>query len=276
MNVANFLSAPYMLPRYIQMGSSQVLKNLQKNAKLRFDKLAFANKGKFRDKALESIIKKGKAPLGLRFEAGAERFLQGFIDTSRKNPFLYASGELFSAAGSGTGATISEELYPGEALPRVGFELGLGVPSALVPHLALSNVIKKSYGALKDFRTKAKEINPVTGEKFGAKGAAKASSFIGASVTGLSICAPSGPWALVCGVVTGTASWVGVDAAMTEVDQAFNEDDFQKSVEMMIDAQKNTLKKLMKDSYKEWIETIFRELKKDADSLKSPYEQLSS
>ena len=40
--------------------------------------------------SLESIIKKGKAPLGLRFEAGAERFLQGFIDTSRKNPFLYA------------------------------------------------------------------------------------------------------------------------------------------------------------------------------------------
>ena len=171
MNVANFLAAPYMLPRHIQMGSSQVLKNLQKNAKLRFEELAFANKGKFRDKALESIIKKGKGPLSLRFEAGAERFLQGFIDTSRKNPFLYASGELLSAAGSGTGATISEELYPGEVLPRVGFELGLGVPSALVPHLALSNVIKKSYGALKDFRTKAKEINPVTGEKFGAKGA---------------------------------------------------------------------------------------------------------
>jgi hypothetical protein len=103
--------------------------------------------------------------------------------------------------------------------------------------------------------------------KFGAKGAAKASSFIGGSVAGLTICAPSGPWALLCGVVTGTASWVGVDAAMTEVDQAFNEDDFQLSVKMMIDAQKKSLKELMKDSYREWI-------KKDAGSLKSPYEQL--
>jgi len=110
--------------------------------------------------------------------------------------------------------------------------------------------------------------------KFGAKGAAKASSFIGGSVTGLSICAPSGPWALVCGVITGTVSWVGVDAAMTEVDQAFNEDDFQLSVKKMIDAQKDSLKALMKDSYKEWIHNIFVKLKKDTDSLKSPYQQL--
>ena len=110
--------------------------------------------------------------------------------------------------------------------------------------------------------------------KFGAKGAAKASTFIGGSVAGLSICAPSGPWALLCGVVTGTVSWVGVDAAMTEVDQAFNEDDFKLSVQMMIDAQKNSLKELMKASYREWIQKIFIELKKDADSLKSPYEQL--
>ncbi|NOR58199.1 MAG: hypothetical protein GQ474_06725 [Sulfurimonas sp.] len=110
--------------------------------------------------------------------------------------------------------------------------------------------------------------------KFGAKGAAKASSFIGGSVAGLTICAPSGPWALLCGVVTGTASWVGVDAAMTEVDQAFNEDDFQLSVKKMIDAQKNSLKELMKASYKEWIENIFLKLKRDTDALKSPYEQL--
>lgn len=108
--------------------------------------------------------------------------------------------------------------------------------------------------------------------KFGAKGAAKASSFIGGSVAGLTICAPSGPWALLCGVVTGTASWVGVDAAMTEVDQAFNEDDFELSVKKMIDAQKNTLKVLMKESYKEWVENIFVKLKRDTDALKSPYE----
>jgi hypothetical protein len=110
--------------------------------------------------------------------------------------------------------------------------------------------------------------------KFGAKGAAKASSFIGGSVAGLTICSPSGPWALLCGVLTGTASWVGVDAAMTEVDQAFNEEDFQLSVKKMVDAQKNTLKDLMKASYKEWIENIFFKLKRDTDALKSPYEQL--
>ncbi len=109
--------------------------------------------------------------------------------------------------------------------------------------------------------------------KFGAKGVAKATTFLGGSVSGLTICSPSGPWALVCGVVTGTATWVGVDAAMTEVDQAFNEDDFQLSVKKMIDAQKNTLKNLMKDSYAQWLNGILNNLKKEAQMLKSPYEQ---
>ncbi|WP_373034944.1 hypothetical protein [Sulfurimonas sp.] len=110
--------------------------------------------------------------------------------------------------------------------------------------------------------------------KFGAKGAAKASSFVGGSLAGLSICAPSGPWAFLCGVVTGTISWVGVDAAMTEVDQAFNEDGFELSVKKMIDAQKNSLKSLMKESYKEWVKKVFAKLKEDTDKLKSPYEQV--
>jgi transcription termination factor NusB len=110
--------------------------------------------------------------------------------------------------------------------------------------------------------------------KLGAKGAGKAASFAAGSVSGMSICAPSGPWALLCGVVTGTASWVGVDAAMTEIDQAFNEDDFQKSVSKMVDAEKNTLKALMSDSYKKWISELFIELKKSSDGLKSPHEQL--
>lgn len=109
--------------------------------------------------------------------------------------------------------------------------------------------------------------------KFGAKGVVKASSFLGASMGGIALCAPSGPWALLCGVATGTASWIGVDAAMTEVDQAFNEEDFKKSVVMMIDAQKNSLKSLMKDSYKEWIRKLFKELKDETNRLKSPYEQ---
>ncbi|MFT7004538.1 MAG: hypothetical protein ACJAWW_001901 [Sulfurimonas sp.] len=108
--------------------------------------------------------------------------------------------------------------------------------------------------------------------KFGAKGAAKASTFIGSSVAGISICAPSGPWAMLCGVITGTASWVGVDAAMTEVDQAFNEDDFELSVKKMIDAQKDSLKDLMKDSYRVWVQNIFKQLKVDTNKLKSPYE----
>ena len=110
--------------------------------------------------------------------------------------------------------------------------------------------------------------------KLGAKGAGKAASFAAGSATGLTVCAPSGPWALLCGVVTGTASWIGVDAAMTEIDQAFNEDDFQLSVRKMIDSEKHTLKNLMKASYHKWILEVFEELNESTNNLKSPHEQL--
>jgi hypothetical protein len=110
--------------------------------------------------------------------------------------------------------------------------------------------------------------------KLGAKGAGKAASFVAGSASGITICAPSGPWAFLCGVVTGTVAWVGVDAAMTEVDQAFNEDDFELNVRKMIDSEKETLKSLMKESYKRWIVEIFVKLNKNRAELHSPYEQI--
>ena len=112
--------------------------------------------------------------------------------------------------------------------------------------------------------------------KLGAKGAGKAASFVAGSTTGLAVCAPTGPCALLCGVVTGTASWVGVDAAMTEIDQAFNEDNFQASIRKMIDSEKHTLKTLMKDSYHKWLLNIFEELNESTNNLKSPHEQLNN
>jgi len=112
--------------------------------------------------------------------------------------------------------------------------------------------------------------------KLGAKGAGKAASFVAGSASGLSVCAPSGPWAFLCGVLTGSAAWIGVDAAMTEVDQAFNEDDFELSVKEMIDAEKDTFKSLMKESYTRWIVKIFAKLNKNREELHSPYEQIQN
>jgi len=112
--------------------------------------------------------------------------------------------------------------------------------------------------------------------KLGAKGAGKAASFVAGSASGLSVCAPSGPWAFLCGVVTGSAAWIGVDAAMTKVDKAFNEDDFELSVKEMVDSEKETLKSLMKESYKRWIVEIFAKLSKNRAELHSPYEQIQN
>lgn len=110
--------------------------------------------------------------------------------------------------------------------------------------------------------------------KLGAKSAGKAATFAASTTTGLTICAPTGPWALLCGVVTGTASWIGVDAAMTKIDQAYNEESFQLSTRKMMDAEKYTLKALIKDSYHIWIVDIFKQLRQSSDSLKSPYKQI--
>lgn len=112
--------------------------------------------------------------------------------------------------------------------------------------------------------------------KLGAKGAGKVATFAAGSATGLTVCAPSGPWAVLCGVLTGTVAWAGTDAAITEIDQAFNEDNFQLSVRKMIDSEKNTLKSLMKVSYHKWILEVFEELNESKNNLKSPNEQLQT
>jgi len=138
------------------------------------------------------------------------------------------------------------------------------------------DMIKKGFsgtGAVLLTTTISKTIMSKMLLKLGAKSAGKAATFVAGTTTGLGICAPTGPWALLCGVATGTASWIGVDAALTEVDQAFNQKSFQLSTRGMIDAEKHTLKALTKDSYHAWIVEVFAELRNSSKSLKSPYKQ---
>ena len=64
-----------------------------------------------------------------------------------------------------------------------------------------------------------------TAGQFLAKGAAKrGASSLTATGSGIAICAPTGPAALLCGAVAGIVTWFAVDKAMIEIDEALFRD----------------------------------------------------
>jgi hypothetical protein len=89
----------------------------------------------------------GSAPVAFAIPtshaSGISRFLSMIGEGARKYPKSYLTGEAIAGAGAGLGAGISETLYPGEAGPRFGFEVGFGT---LIP----GRILASGAGAIKD------------------------------------------------------------------------------------------------------------------------------
>jgi len=108
--------------------------------------------------------------------------------------------------------------------------------------------------------------------KSGIKIVAKGGGFIAGSTAGLAVCAPSGPWAIACGAVTGTLTWVGVDLLVNEVDEVFTREDFEVKLHDEIDRNKEALIRAMQKSYIQGIYSVFNdinsEIKRPIDMIK--------
>jgi hypothetical protein len=107
--------------------------------------------------------------------------------------------------------------------------------------------------------------------KSGVKVIAKSGSFLAGGATGLAVCAPSGPWAIACGAVAGTLMWVGVDFAVSEVDEALTREAFEAKLEQEIDRNKEALKSSMKQTYTQGINKVFNDINSE---IKSPMDYL--
>lgn len=98
------------------------------------------------------------------------------------------------------------------------------------------------------------------GTKVGAKAVAKTGGFLGGTTAGLAICAPAGPWAIACGAATGTLVWIGVDFAVSEVDEILTRDEFEDKLRSEIKLNEDAFKLRMQETYEQGINKIFNDL----------------
>ncbi len=85
--------------------------------------------------------------------------------------------------------------------------------------------------------------------KSGVKAVAKTGTFLGGAATGLAVCAPSGPWAIVCGAATGTLTWIGVDFAVSEIDEVLTREAFEARLRSGIKQNEEAFRLKMQESY---------------------------
>ena len=96
--------------------------------------------------------------------------------------------------------------------------------------------------------------------KSGVKAVAKTGGFIGGTATGLTICAPTGPWSIVCGAATGTLTWIGVDFAVSEIDEVLTREVFEAKLRSGIKQNEEAFKLRMQEAYVQGIDKIFNDL----------------
>jgi len=96
--------------------------------------------------------------------------------------------------------------------------------------------------------------------KSGVKIAAKSGGFWAGATTGLAVCAPSGPWALVCGAAVGTVTWVGVDFVVSKADEAISREAFENGLIEGISKMEDDFRKAMKAVYIQGIHQTYETL----------------
>lgn len=96
--------------------------------------------------------------------------------------------------------------------------------------------------------------------KSGIKLGAKAGGFLTGASTGITLCAPSGPWALLCGVAVGSATWIGVDFTVSKVDEAMNKEEFEKTLKQELEALEKKYKNDMENIFYKGIEATYKTL----------------
>ncbi|MGD2076304.1 MAG: hypothetical protein PVG38_15500 [Gammaproteobacteria bacterium] len=66
---------------------------------------------------------------------------------------------------------------------------------------------------------------------------------------GTSVCAPTGPVAILCGITAGVATWLAVDTALVELDETLSRDEMRAEILKTLDEQKAALGERLKRTH---------------------------
>jgi hypothetical protein len=79
----------------------------------------------------------------------------------------------------------------------------------------------------------------------GKAAAKKGGSVLLSSAGAAALCSPGGPLAAICGIVAGTLTWLAVDKAFVEVDEALSRDQMRAEILEVMSVEKARLKAVL-------------------------------
>ena len=126
----------------------------------------------------------------------------------------------------------------GRDLGRAGTATAAGALTAKLVSKQVAGAVAAKLGAKQSFKTAV----ALAGKAAAKKGGASVASALGATA----LCAPSGPWAVLCGIGAGAAAWLAVDKAMIEIDEARFREEMRADLLAVVAEQREALEVLLR------------------------------
>lgn len=154
---------------------------------------------------------------------------------------------------------INRQLISAVTATGAGIAAGKGLGALLVKKILTKIAASKSFLAASGLLT-----------KLAAKSAMKSGGALGAAATGMVICSPTGPGALLCGVVAGVAAWVAVDAAIINLDEMLNREAFEADMHHVLKEQREKMSAAYTEVYSVLLAEHFSKLQRVGNQLLDP------
>ncbi|MBK1645241.1 hypothetical protein CKO25_11425 [Thiocapsa imhoffii] len=149
---------------------------------------------------------------------------------------------------------------------RAGVAVGSGVAVAATTTAVLSQKVVAAVMA-KVAAKKSMQTAAVVAAKLAAK---KGGGAMAAAVGAAAVCAPSGPWALVCGLGAGVATWLAVDKIAIEIEESVSRQTMREEILEVLDEEKEALKEALRQQQTMVIGALVEQIKTTADGVFIP------
>jgi hypothetical protein len=143
--------------------------------------------------------------------------------------------------GPGLAAALGDPLDLGRDATRAGASAAAGASAGALTVKLLSKQVAGAVAAKLAAKESLQAAAAVAGKAAAKKGGSSLASALGAAA----LCAPSGPWAVLCGIGAGAATWLAVDKVMVEVDEARLRADMRAELLAALDEQRVSLAALL-------------------------------
>lgn len=154
---------------------------------------------------------------------------------------------------------INRQLVSGLTATGMGVAVGKGLGPVIVKKTLTNITAGKSFQAASSLLA-----------KLAMSATVKGGGSLGAAATGMALCSPAGPGALLCGVAAGIATWIAVDATIINIDELLNREAFEADMQQAVFEQQERLTRIYADAYSVLLARHFSSLQQSGNKLQQP------